>query len=276
LKQNQSNHPLNSREYKIMLVPREFKNIEKGIERILDIVHLQLDSYAQLMKDTQERERKRTWFVDTADFDLFKNHKFIVRMRQGLGTGEIETTLKCRHPDRYISASQDLGSKKNMQVKFEEDISVPFRSQFSQSATFKNKIVPDLDKFRKLRHFFPKIKLTDIDDNASLKKVNNFEPTEASYKIGSIKFTEKNSIELYLNLWYLGLAKKSTSPLIVELTFNCQAKKLPGINKNRLEEFSIPLLKETNNFYLLLQENEMADRTTTKTKTEFAYTYKAD
>jgi len=77
-------------------------------------------------------------------------------------------------------------------------------------------------------------------------------------------------------LWYRSLENKSKNsiPLIVELTFNCEAKNLSVKEKGRLEEHSIPLLKETNKFFLLLQSQEIADRTTSKTKTEFAYAYK--
>jgi len=275
LKQKLANRPLTSREYKIMLVPSEFSNVEKGIDKILRIIDLHMGNYVQWTTDIRERELKRTWFLDTTDFDLFKNNKFIVRIRQGLTTGEVETTLKCRHPDRYISASHDLWSnKKSLEVKFEEDISIPFISQFSLSGTFKKNKVPDLKKFRELRDFFPKINITDIHETESLRKVNNFEPSEVSYKIGSIKFSEKKSIDLYLNLWYSELENKKVPPLIVELTFNCEAKKLPGKNERVLEEFPISLLKEANKFYDLLQKQEIADRTTTKTKTEFAYSYK--
>jgi hypothetical protein len=275
MKQNLANRPLTSREYKIMLAPNEFKNIEKGIGKILRIVDSQMGNEVKSIKEIQESNRKRTWFLDTTDFNLFKNNKFIVRIRQGLRTGEVETTVKCRHPDRYISASQDLWSnKKNLELKFEEDVSIPFVSQFSQSGTFKKNKIPILNKFKDLRHFFPRINITSIDESEPLRKVNNFEPSEVTHRIGSIKFTEKKSIDLYLNLWYSQLENKNEFPLIVELTFNCEAKKLSNKNERCLEEFSISLLKQANKLYLLLQNQEIADHTTTKTKTEFAYMYK--
>jgi hypothetical protein len=277
LKQKLDNRPLISREYKVMLVPNEFNNIEKGIDKVLGIIDMRADKYVQWTKDMEEREPRRTWFLDTANFALFKSNKFIVRIREALTTGEIETTVKCRHPDRYISASHDLSSnKRNLQIKFEEDISIPFISQFSLSGTFKNNKMPDLNKFSDLRHSFPRINITGIDETETLRKVKNFEPNEVSYKIGSIKFTEKKGIDLYLNLWYPGLANKNKNsrPLIVELTFNCEAKNPSGKDKGQLEEYSIPLLKGANKLFLLLQSQEMADRTTSKTKTEFAYTYK--
>ena len=94
------------------------------------------------------------------------------------------------------------------------------------SGTFKKNKIPDLNKFNDLKHHFPKISIKDIHENELLKKVNNFVPSEVSYKLGSIKFTEKKSIDLYLNLWDSVLENKNTTPLIAELTFKCKAKKL--------------------------------------------------
>lgn len=277
MKQNIDNRPLTSREYKIMLVPLEFSSIEKGVDKISGIIDSHMDNHVRWIKSLEEREPRRTWFVDTANSDLFKGNQFILRIREGLTSGDIETTLKCRHPDRYISASYDVSSKKkNLQVKFEEDVSVPFVSQFSLSGTFKKNKIPDLNRFRDLRQFFPRINITGIDQTKSLTTVNNFEPKEESYKIGSIKFTEKKWIDLYLNLWYSKMENKNKNalPLIVELTFNCEAKNISVKDKGHLEEYSIALLKEANKLFHMLQKQGITDKTTTKTKTEFAYEYK--
>jgi len=275
MKKNLVNRPLTSREYKIMLLPREFNDIEKGIGKLKSIFDSKVDKKVEWATEIEVSNRKRTWFVDSAEFDLFKKNKFILRIRQGLRTGEVETTVKCRHPDRYISASHDLSSvSKSLVVKFEEDISIPFVSQFSLSGTFRKNKLPNLNKFNDLKRCFPKIRIKEIHENEPLKTVNNFKPDEISYNIGSIKLTDKKSIEMYLNLWYSGSENKTTKPLIVELTFNCEAKKLNEKNQRCLEEYSISLLKQANKFYLQLQNDRIADHTTTTTKTEFAYTYK--
>ena len=62
--------------------------------------------------------------------------------------------------------------------------------------------------------------------------------------------------DLSLNLWYSGLEHKKTSPLIVELTFNYEAKKLPERNKARLEEFPLSAVQKANNFYISLQNQK--------------------
>jgi hypothetical protein len=43
MNKNLANRPLTSREYKIMLLPREFDNIEKGIGKLKGIFDSQMD-----------------------------------------------------------------------------------------------------------------------------------------------------------------------------------------------------------------------------------------
>jgi len=187
-------------------------------------------------------------------------------------SGEYEITLKCRHPDRYISSSYDLSSaKKNIQFKFEEDISVPFISKFSHSASFEEQIMPDLTNFRDLLNIFPNLILEDILETDKLIKVCNFEPYEISYKIGTLDLTEKKGVDLNLNLWYLDDRIKNNSPKIVEFTFNYESKDGSEKNKTLLEEFAPTVARKTDCFYHVVQDDEIADLHTTKTKTEFAY-----
>ena len=92
--------------------------------------------------------------------------------------------------------------------------------------------------------------------------------------IGTLEFSEKKSVNLYLNLWYLKENINNTIPLIVELTFDYESKNQSVKNQTLLEEFSPIVVKKTNSFFQLLQDEEIADLLTTKTKTEFAYSYK--
>ena len=64
--------------------------------------------------------------MESANFYIIKNNKFIVRVRQALRRGEVGTVMR-RHPDRYKSASRELSSKKkSLLVKFDEDTLNPF------------------------------------------------------------------------------------------------------------------------------------------------------
>ena len=131
--------------------------------------------------------------------------------------------------------------------------------------------MPDLDNLKDLRQIFPNLSITDIPENEPLKKVNDFEPNEISYKIGTLEFTEKKSVNLYLNLWYSSTGDGSNLPLIVEFTFDYEAKKQSEGDGTLLEEFPHSLVRRTSNFYHLLQDKKIADLDTSKTKTEFAY-----
>jgi hypothetical protein len=75
-------------------------------------------------------------FYDTSDLCLDRNG-YIFRERIDAASGQREVTLKFRHPDRYLAASQDLtpASAREARTKFEEDIKAPFQSLYSHSTT---------------------------------------------------------------------------------------------------------------------------------------------
>ena len=258
-----------------MLKPKEFSDVQLGIGKISDFIQAKSGEDVNFEEDIKEKKRRKTWFLDTTRHSFNERNKFLLRVREEDGTGKYDTTLKCRHPDRYLSASYDLWSpKQKLQFKFEEDISTPFISKFSFSASFEDSEKPDLSNFKDVKNIFPNLIIKDILETESLSMVNNFEATEKSYEIGTLEFSEKKSVNLDLNLWYLKENINKTIPLIVELTFNYESKKQPEKNQTLLEEFSPTVVKKTNSFYHLLQDEEIADLLTTKTKTEFAYSYK--
>lgn len=255
-----------------MLKPSRFRDTQKGIDEIFEIIDSKIGDDEKFVKDVKEKNRRKTWYLDTVEHSLNERNKFLLRIREEEGTGGFDTTFKCRHPDRYLSASYDLSSpKNNLRTKFEEDISTPFISKFSLSASFQESKMPDLDNLKDLRQIFPNLSITDIPENEPLKKVNDFEPNEISYKIGTLEFTEKKSVNLYLNLWYSSTGDGSSLPLIVEFTFDYEAKKQSEGDGTLLEEFPHSLVRRTSNFYHLLQDKKIADLDTSKTKTEFAY-----
>jgi hypothetical protein len=117
---------------------------------------------------------------------------------------EYDITLKCRHHDRYIAASYDLSSpiKKLKETKFEEDITSPFQSKFSLSSKFEAEQDPELNTFQELESILPVLKNLGIPSGESLKKVNEFEAREFSYKLGKIVFADRNKVNIEINFWY--------------------------------------------------------------------------
>jgi hypothetical protein len=66
--------------------------------------HIQKEG-GNIKEDVEEKEC-RVWYLDSQRHGLNRNHNFFLRMREEQNRYDI--TLKCRHPDRYISASYDL------------------------------------------------------------------------------------------------------------------------------------------------------------------------
>ena len=281
-------HPLDSREFKLILLPKKFKNLNKGIKKLQKIILTNVD----VLNGTFEPYRniklkyRRTYYLDTVNYKL-RSKNFFLRVRKDKKSGKYSTTLKCRHPDRYISSVYDLSGPTNHNIKFEEDIIAPHISKFSMSATINSDQEPSLNNLEDLSKIFPGLIKYDLNEG-KLEKVNNFEAKEISVELGKISYDYKNGkkndneneIKTALNLWYL--PKKENIPLIVEFTYDYSAinKRKEGKNINDklkppIEEFRISLVRNTYEFYNSLQKTKVVDLKSSKTKTEFAYQYKS-
>ena len=278
---------LDSREFKLILKPKIFKNLNKGIKKIQKIIDLKVDTLNGRFKPNPDIKLKyrRTYYLDTVNYKL-RSKNFFLRIREDKQSNKYTTTLKCRHPDRYISAEYDLSGPKN-HIKFEEDIIAPHISKFSISADFKSDHEPEINSLEKLNKMFPRISKYDVSEGR-LEKVNNFEAREISVELGKISYNGKNDknekkhdneINTSLNFWYL--SKKQRVPLIVEFTYDYSAKNKGNGKKNKsdklktqIEEFPLSLVRNTYDFYNSMQDTKVVDLKSSKTKTEFAYQYK--
>ncbi len=270
----QNNRPINSREFKLMLSTNAFSNRKEGIKKFSEILQFQLRNQNGEFKENNVEEKKRlTWYLDTSRYELHAK-KFLFRIREEKETNDYNVTLKCRHPDRYVSALYDLSSTvKNMKTKFEEDIISPFVSKFSLSAEYQDKRKPKINAISDLQSLFPKLSgLDNLPSSENLRKVNNFEAVEVSCNIGKIVFENKKDINAYLNLWYVSSGEDI--PVIIEFTYDYNAKD-PQIDSNGmpLEEFPRSVVRESNELYMSLQEHRIVDLNVAKTKTEYAYQY---
>jgi uncharacterized protein YjbK len=280
----QLNRPVTTREFKLMLNTKDFKDREKGIQNFSNFIETQIEhlnateelGQARFEKELKEKER-RTWYLDTRSFELNK-HKFLLRIRYESTDDEYVTDLKCRNPDRYIAASYDLSStlKDDVKTKFEEDIVPQFTSKFSLSASFKMKEEPELRSIRDLKAIFPGLNRLGIGEGQDLKKVNSFEAREISCKIGEIKFKEGKTDDVSLSFWYLPNEGRKEIPVITEFAFDYNANGQKNANESLsfLEEFPNHMVRGTNAFYLSLQKEKFVDLKVAKTKTEYAYEYK--
>lgn len=268
------NRPITSRELKLMLKAKKFTDRDKAIKKkVIPTLSSQIQKHGGNIKQDIEEKECRIWYLDTKKHELNKNHNFFLRIRQELNSYDI--TLKCRHPDRYISASYDLSHPaersrlKFKGFKFEEDITPPFHSRFSSQVRFEDHKNPELKTFQDILSIYPDLTSLNIPPDEKLKKVNKFEAVEISYKLGDIVFADGNKVVSEMSMWFL--PDKNKNPIIVELDFDCKAKEIAESNQTSLEEFPPSLIKNMNNLYSSLQRENIVDLAISRTKTEFAY-----
>jgi hypothetical protein len=268
------NRPIVSRELKLMLKAKKFGNRDKAIKKkVIPAIKSQIQKQGGNIKEDVEEKECRVWYLDTQRHELNRNHNFFLRIREEQNSYDI--TLKCRHPDRYVSASYDLSHPSDHPrlrirgFKYEEDITTPFQSKFSSQAKFEDHKKPELRTFQDILTLYPDLKSLNITPDKNLKKVNKFVAKEISYKLGGIVFADGNNIVSEMSMWYL--SDKDKSPAIVELDFDCNAQETAESNQISLEEFPLSLIKNVNNLYSSLQRETFVDLDISKTKTEFAY-----
>ena len=125
----------------------------KSIRRnVIPAIKSHIQKQGGNIKEDGNEKECRVWYLDSQRHELNRNHNFFLRIREEQNRYDI--ALKCRHPDRYISASYDLSHPadhhrlKFKGFKFEEDITTPFYSKFSSQAKFGDHKKPELKTFQ--------------------------------------------------------------------------------------------------------------------------------
>src|ERR1044071_6232688 len=137
----ESNQPVTSREYKLMLNSDRFNDRSKGSKTFFDLIEFLIKKEGGTIVEKQDKEeRRQTSYLDTPQFALRQNG-FSLRLREE-GAAHFQINLKYRGADRYLSAGQDVSSSKDGKSKFEEDILPPFTSKFSHSNSIETAELP--------------------------------------------------------------------------------------------------------------------------------------
>jgi hypothetical protein len=257
-----------------MLKVKKFRNSDKTLEKkVMPAIKSQIQKQRGNLYEDIKENVCRVWYLDTQRHEINRDNNFFLRIREEQNSYDI--TLKCRHPDRYISSSYDLSHPSNHSglkfkgFKFEEDITTPFHSKFSSQAKFEDRKKPEITTFQDILSIYPDLKSLNITADKNLKKVNKFEAKEISYKLGDVVFEDGSKLVSEMSMWYL--SDKEKSPVIVELDFDCNAQEIAKSNHMYLEEFPLSLIKNVNNLYLSLQREKIVDLGISITKTDFAY-----
>ena len=250
-----------SREYKLILNSERFSVRERGMAALRDVVCRIAEELGAITERQQDEERRRTHYLDTADFHL-RRSGFVLRVRFEETNPEFKVSLKHRTPDRYLGASKDLRlSSGQDDPKFEEDILPPFRSVFSQSNSKRSDKEPIIGTVKNLVDMFPGLKSLALPDDSRLQTVNQFEPAEVFVKLCKLKFGDGPKIKCGLSFWYHSTG--DVWPLISELAYDYKA--------DSGDNFPLPTVEGANSLFASLQGQSGWCKPDETTKTRFAY-----
>jgi hypothetical protein len=184
-----SNRPVTSREYKLMLNVDRFRDRRQASQEFFGLLDFLVGKEGGSVEEAQdEEESRRTSYLDTPEVALHQQG-FALRLREeGDDAKVFQVNLKYRDPDRYVSASQDVSSPQADKTKFEEDILPPFTSRFSHSTSIESGTLPELGSMKKVMDLFPGLRDLDIDKDAAVKRVNDFEALEVVRKLCKLEF----------------------------------------------------------------------------------------
>jgi hypothetical protein len=277
---SESNLPVTSREYKLMLNPDRFRQVDEGRSAFMDLVRFLIEKKVGGRYMEQEELKAKdvpptsriTTYLDTPEL-AFHGHGWILRARDdrtpSTKPGEPEKreaslNLKYRGADRYLSAVQDVASPEGGKPKFEEDILPPFRSNFSRSNTLKSdepRVVRTVDEAAAL---FPVLGTLGIAGATRVEIANGFTAQELVLHVGGIDFGDKEPVKMSLSFWYL-LESRKDWPMVGEFSFDYDALKAKEKEKKdgekeedgdaapSLEQFPLATVRGTNEFFRALQ-----------------------
>lgn len=214
----------------------------------------------------QPKDRRLVRFYDSADQQL-NRRSYIFRERIGLDGQSRETTLKFRHPDRFIAVNRDLrGANGKARSKFEEDVKPVFQSLYSFSTT--QEIAPDknLDKIKDIFKLYPGLRdsLTGVNVDEAILPVDNFTARELVIGGASMQLGKRLDVwaSCVLVLWY-DHHKPSDSPAVAEFSFKY------GGNGKR---FGVGTVTRAFDVFQTLQ-NSLREWTDMESKTKTAFVY---
>ena len=264
-----SNHPVTSREYKLMLNMDRFKDREQASQEFLSLLDfLVKKERGSVVEKQNEEERRQTSYLDTLEGALHQQG-FALRLREEANAADgFQINLKYRAPDRYISAAQDLSSTQEGKTKFEEDILPPFISKFSHSTSVKTDTAPELGNMNKVMALFPGLRELDIDENTPVETVNDFKVLEVDRNLCKLKFGEEPIIKASLSFWYL-TGEEDEWPLVGEFSFDYDVLDSEA-DREKLEMYPHRVVEGANRLFNALQKQEGWISFNTTTKTAFA------
>ena len=265
------NKPITSREYKLILNADRFKDRQPGTDDFVKLITRLVEKLGGKLEKKLKEKARQIYYLDTIGLALYQQG-FILRVREE-PPDVAKITLKYRHTDRYLSASQDLSTADKGDSKFEEDILANAASKFSHAVSIKKKtpwsVNNDIKTLDDVIQLFPGLKVLDSCNKAKVQIVNDFKADEIAYELGYIEFDQgQTKIKTVLNFWYLD--KQDRFPLIVEFSFGYDALINEAV-PNQLEQFPIGVVEKTHLWFKTLNKQVGWVSELAMTKTSYAY-----
>ncbi|UUO05966.1 hypothetical protein M4951_21685 [Blastopirellula sp. J2-11] len=221
--------PIVSREYKVMLEPKKFVDLDEAVTQFwVDLCFFAHGNSRDAVQTAslQLTEEREIVFLDSPDHELRLLHGHVLRRRQTCGGKTAEYTLKMRDVDRYVASGADVAAAKKVKhkQKLEEDLlllssdhsrSLIQHSRFSHSgvAIVKSSRDTPADVSGAAR-LFPGLKQLPWSEKKRkqipLCVVNDFRPHERVYRGAEFIFGDKKGervqAEVAVILWTAGRA----------------------------------------------------------------------
>jgi hypothetical protein len=234
---------IDSREYKLLLIPENFagdpstRAAEFWNGRLKPIIATHLDrrenGESRAKKSFEFHHQRRVSFRDTAGC-ILSTAGFSYRERTNwtAETGPaatVETTLKFRSPDIFLSTASRFEGPDDAKSKFEEDISISSqgsgtRSGYSYSVSQKQPVASlatslqgALDAYPGSFQWLESLSATPPQPDASLAAGPAF--AELVYSKAFVDLGHNTDAEFDLTLWYPSDAASRDQPAVVEISF---------------------------------------------------------
>jgi hypothetical protein len=255
---------LSRREYKVMLDHRLFVDRKVATASFCRDLHALAKRLRKIECDGEfdGTDKREIVFLDTIDETIHLNG-FVFRQRTDVEAGNIEYTLKCRSPDRYVAAAADVSAAKELKgdEKFEEDIGAPFVSRFSHSNTVEMQ-EKEPETLKEAARLFPTLGRLKRDgdgcpDRLELRPVNAMKSFERVLR-GPVLVFDKIEAEVAFILWSDGAKGR---PIVAEFSFRY---------KHEEEEFEPKAARLAMEFFEEVQRMDWC-LPEGRTKTQYAY-----
>lgn len=251
-----------SKEFKMLLDPQVFKNVEKGVSKLWDRVEESADDAGVKVKKSKKDEVREQdiVFLDTPKHELI-GKGYVLRFRDLPGKSDDNLTLKFRSRNPSVAADANVDSAKGLESKPKLELDQVFGSEEASIYSHSNKVKlaqPSKD-LKSVSDVFPVLGTLDLDPGTTLENVHGGEIHEERYLLGQVKLGKSESAPAYLTLWYDD--EHGKTPAIAEFSFAHEAHSKESGTDQKSEELMRHLRDHA-------QEWLVADGTT---KTGFAY-----